>query len=211
VTTAAATPCPDDSALVVVDPQRLETGEPIARCAQIGNEQLDGAQALDAAGFAVTGTTRFGRSFVCRIDDRPSVDERLSYAGRNGYRETCSDTPPTGAYWSYWVAEPGACVWRFSSAGAMSHDVAAGAAEGWSFALDTTSGNAPAPRVGPCDVTPAAIPTTASTTTTASTDAPAGRVDPIVGIIVLVILMTVVLGAAARRRRRARPGESSHE
>jgi hypothetical protein len=197
--------------LVVVDLQQLDSAQPIARCAALDDSTTSGVQALESAGFAVSGTTRFGRSFVCRIDDRPAANEHLSYTDHQKYRETCVDTPPSGAYWSYWTAEPGSCEWRFSSSGAGSHDVPAGSAEGWSFALDTPPGSAPMPRSGPCDVAASAIPTTATSTTTASSDAPAGRIDPIVGIIVLVILVTVVLGAAARRRRRARPGESSHE
>lgn len=203
MTQRADTPCPQEAALVVVDLQQLASAEPIARCAPVDGASIDGAQALEAAGFAITGTTRFGRSFICRIDDRPSARERLDYHGRDGYRESCVGTPPPGAYWSYWSAEPGSCEWQFSSTGAASHEVTAGSAEAWSFALDTSPTNAPKPRVGPCDAVVTAVPSNASANAAADTSATTGRIDPLVGMLLLAVLVGGIIAAAVHRRRRA--------
>lgn len=139
--------CPGgDGVTVVVDFQQLG-GTPIVRCAP-GDEPRTGLEALQDAGFQVEGTQRWGDAFVCRVEARPAAAEELPVEGAEGYRESCVDTPPTGAYWSYWQAEDGG-AWSYSAEGAASQQAASGGFEGWSFALNETQGSAPAPGVAP--------------------------------------------------------------
>lgn len=208
--TTSSSPCGPGEALVVVDPQQLDDVAPLARCGTIERSSTNGVQTLEAAGFAVTGTTRFGRSFVCRIDDRPAASERLTFNGRDSYRETCTDTPPSGAYWSYWTAVPGSCTWQFSSTGAASRAVTAGGAEGWSYALDTAPAAAPQPRVGPCDAVRISTASSSAKTSTPASDTPAGRIDPVVGAALLLVLCAAAFTAAMRRRRRERAARDTH-
>lgn len=119
---------------VVVDFQELG-GQTIVRCA-VG-AQATGLAALKAAGIEVTGTNRWGESFVCRLEGKPGPD-----------REPCVDTPPTSAYWSYWHAPDGGS-WTYSQQGATYRTPPAGSFEGWSFSLDHDEDSAPAPRVAP--------------------------------------------------------------
>ncbi|MCU4746194.1 hypothetical protein [Streptomyces sp. G-5] len=119
----AGTPgfCPGSSGVsVVVDFQGLGGGR-IVRCAP--GPQADGLAALRNAGFEVGGTTRWGDAFICRINGRPGADS-----------ESCVDTPPATAYWSYWHA-PNGGAWTYSQRGATYRTPPEGSIEGWSFAL----------------------------------------------------------------------------
>lgn len=86
-----------------------------------------GLDALQGAGFAVTGTQRWGLAFVCRINGQPIAATEL-----------CVNTPPASAYWAYWHAAPGG-TWTYSTLGAASYNPAQGTVEGWRFG----SGEAP--------------------------------------------------------------------
>ena len=108
---------------------------------------FSGIDALRGAGFTVTGTQRYGLSFVCRIQGRPAAGEQLAIPGNPSYREQCVDTPPQTAFWSYWYA-PNGGSWTYSSAGALSHDAIPGGFEGWAFSLGR-AGNPAAPAVDP--------------------------------------------------------------
>jgi hypothetical protein len=134
---AAAQPgaCPDaDGVTVVVDFQELG-GSTIIRCA--AGPQSTGLAALKDAGISITGTTRWGEAFICRIEGRPGPDT-----------ESCIDTPPATAYWSYWHAVNGGS-WTYSQRGATARTPPPGSFEGWSFALDRGDTGAPPPRVAP--------------------------------------------------------------
>lgn len=131
--------CPDGSGVtVVVDFQSLG-GSTIVRCAH--GSQADGVAALRNAGVQVTGTNRWGTSFVCRLDGKPGPD-----------REPCVDTPPASAHWSYWHAEAGG-DWTSSNFGATNRTPPQGTFEGWSFFTGDTDGDVPSgslpPRVAP--------------------------------------------------------------
>ncbi|MCI3934644.1 hypothetical protein [Streptomyces sp. AN091965] len=119
---------------VVVDFRELG-GTTLVRCA-VGSQRT-GLAALKDAGIQVTGTNRWGESFVCRLEGRPNAD-----------REPCVDTPPAKAYWSYWHASNGG-RWTYSQYGATYRTPPKGSFEGWSFSLDRDQGEAPAPRVAP--------------------------------------------------------------
>ncbi|MFK0247840.1 ABC transporter substrate-binding protein [Amycolatopsis azurea] len=129
---------------VVVDFQKLG-GTTIVRC----NPQTTrgtGLDALKGAGFQIAGVQRWGESFICRVENRPSAAENIPIAGREKYRELCVDTPPAQAYWSYWHASNN-CVWDYSQWGVKNRDFIPGGFEGWSFSLNATAQSNPVPRI----------------------------------------------------------------
>ncbi|SFI57403.1 ABC transporter substrate-binding protein [Amycolatopsis regifaucium] len=137
--------CKDGTGVtVVVDFQQLG-GTTIVRCNPQPTRDT-GLDALKGAGFQIAGVQRWGESFVCRIENRPSATEQLPVAGREQYREMCVDTPPSGAYWSYWQASNN-CAWDYSQWGVKNRDFIPGGFEGWSFSLNATTANNPVPRI----------------------------------------------------------------
>ncbi len=119
---------------VVVDYQQLGRATQI-RCAH--GDQPTGLAALENAGFVVTGTKRWGKAFVCRINGLPTPA-----------REPCVNTPPASAYWSYWHA-PNGGHWVYSQQGATNRKPPLGSFEGWSFSLNHGPNDNPPPRVAP--------------------------------------------------------------
>ncbi|WP_374536649.1 hypothetical protein [Micromonospora aurantiaca (nom. illeg.)] len=103
---------------VVVDFAALGGGVQVA-CAP--GDPATGLAALQAAGFTVAGTARWGLAFVCRINGKPTAAT-----------EPCVNTPPATAYWSYWHASSGGS-WSYSTSGATGYNPAPGSVEGWSF------------------------------------------------------------------------------
>lgn len=76
-----------------------------------------------AAGLAVTGTSKYPIGFVCRIENFP--DET---------KEPCLDTPdPKLGSWAYFIAQPKASSWQYSTWGAATHKPTCGSAEAWVF------------------------------------------------------------------------------
>jgi hypothetical protein len=100
-----------------------------------------GLAALDTAGISWEGTRRFP-GFVCRIAGKPAPEA-----------ESCGNTPPATAYWSYWIAPRGG-PWCYSTIGAGNRTPPPGTVEGWSFALDRVAVDIPPPGYDP----PAPIP-----------------------------------------------------
>lgn len=145
----------DDGVTVVVDFQGLG-GETIVRCAP-GSQPRSGLDTLKAAGFQIDGVQRWGESFICRIEDRPSAAEELPLAGNEGYREACIDTPPSTGYWGYFHADDGG-DWVYSGAGGKNRTVVPGGFEGWSFALNTQGGQPMGPGISPVRPRPTTDP-----------------------------------------------------
>ncbi len=138
--------CRDDSGVtVVVDFGKLGGGV-VVRCAPRGSGT--GLDALKGAGFQIAGVQRWGESFICRIENRPSAKEKVPVAGNPDYRERCVDTPPASGYWSYWHASNGG-RWEYSQWGVKNRTVIPGGFEGWSFSLNASADANPAPRVAP--------------------------------------------------------------
>lgn len=162
--------CKDDSGVTVVVDMSALGGGVTVRCAADAGAGVSGLDALRSAGFAVTGTTRFGLSFVCRIQGRPTASEVLPIPGDDGYQERCVNTPPPTAFWGYWYA-PNRGGWTYSSSGAQAHETIPGGFEGWAFALGGSS--PPRPAVAP--VRPAASP---PATPPAPTTAPSPTSSP---------------------------------
>ncbi|WP_016697717.1 prenyltransferase/squalene oxidase repeat-containing protein [Actinoalloteichus spitiensis] len=158
---APATPgyCPDDDGVtVIVDFQELAATEPLVACAP--GPQETGLDALENAGFEVTGTDRWGTSFICRINGLPTPDT-----------EDCVDTPPAHAYWSYWHA-PNGGDWEYSSHGATFRAPPPGSFEGWSFALNRDVDDNPPPRLDPVRPVLVDEPTRTAPPTPTGTPAP---------------------------------------
>lgn len=162
--------CPDGRGVtVVVDLQALG-GSPLVRCYP-GTAPATGLEALKGAGFQVSGVRRWGEAFICRIEGRPSSTETLALTGNPSYRETCIDTPPALAYWSYWHAGNN-CRWQYSQWGVKNRTVTQGGFEGWSFSLNATATTNPVPRVAP------SRPGTAGRACGAPEAAPGGAATP---------------------------------
>jgi hypothetical protein len=120
-----------------------------------------GYNAMISAGFTPSGTEQEGPAFVCRIDDEPPPSQ-----------QSCVDTPPASASWSYWHADAGQNTWTYSSLGAMSYEPPPGSVDAWTFgAADPnvqppfTPSSVRANNQGP-PVTTTTNPTTTSTQST---------------------------------------------
>lgn len=129
---------------VVVDFQQLG-GTTIVRCDPQGTRGT-GLDALKGAGFQIAGVQRWGEAFICRVENRPSAVETVPVKGRSDYQESCVDTPPAAAYWSYWHAGNN-CPWTYSQWGVKNRDFIPGGFEGWSFSLNATADSNPVPRI----------------------------------------------------------------
>ena len=150
---AAEGACSDaEGVTVVVDFGPLGGGVTV-RCAP--GAQASGLAALAAAGFAVEQPVSTP-GFVCRIAGKPAPAD-----------ESCIDTPPVTAYWSYWHADRGGS-WQLSATGA-SRQPPQGSVDGWSFAKDAAAGSPPPPSVAPPPPETATAPTTTSTSTSTTT------------------------------------------
>lgn len=139
------------------------------RCA--GWPVSSGYDALERAGYTVTGTQQFP-GLLCRIDGLPADDP-------------CLRAPSPKAYWGYWHAERGGS-WTYSSEGAGTRPPPAGSVEGWAFGPDarpavappaplpppTTA--APSPSPAPPPTAAPAGPQAAVPPTTAAAEDPAG-------------------------------------
>ena len=166
--------CKDDTGVTVVVDFTELGGDIVVRCApgpvKPGYSGLD---ALQGAGFGVSGTQRWGLAFVCRIQGRPSADESLSTDGNPDYHERCVDTPPSSAYWGYWYARNGG-AWSYSNAGPKNRDAIKGGFEGWSFSLNHSAGSNPPPGVAPNRP----VSTTPSSPSTSGPSSPGSTTGP---------------------------------
>jgi hypothetical protein len=151
----------------VVDFQELGGGI-VVRCASgpvvPGYSGLD---ALEDAGFTPEGVRQYGLAFICRIAGKPAADQTLPIKGDPNYQESCNQTPPPSAFWSYWYA-PNGGDWTYSQVAAINRDVIRGGFEGWSFSLNHAPGDAPQPGIAP-KRPPKTPPTTPPTTPPATT------------------------------------------
>jgi hypothetical protein len=125
-----------------------------------------GYNAMISAGFTPAGDDSDGPAFVCRIDDEPPPSQ-----------ETCVDTPPASASWSYWHADAGQNVWTYSLQGAMSYEPPPGSVDAWTFGASDPNVKPPfspssvrADNPGPpVTTTTSSSPTTTEGTTTSTT------------------------------------------
>ncbi|WDZ82735.1 hypothetical protein PVK37_19925 [Micromonospora cathayae] len=123
---AHAAACVGTSGVTVVVDFTALGGTVQVACAP--GDPATGLAALQGAGFTVTGTSRWGLAFVCRINGQPTAAT-----------EPCVNTPPVTAYWSYWHAPSGG-AWSYSTSGASSYNPAPGSVEGWAFGAGAPPG-----------------------------------------------------------------------
>jgi len=84
--------------------------------------------ALIAEGFTTVGDAHDGSAFVCRI-----TEPGTGIAEPSAMEDTCATTPPSTAYWSFWIANPGQGAWSVSPLGVMSLVPQPGSVEYWNF------------------------------------------------------------------------------
>lgn len=160
---------------VVVDYRDLGGGIQV-RCAPDAQSGDTGLTVLARAGFTTEGTLRDGPGFVCRINNSPSIEQTIPISGNEDYRETCVNTAPNEAHWTYWHA-PNGGPWTYSQAGSANREVLIGGYEGWSFSLNRSREAPPPPRATPSHTL--ALPTpTPSTTTPPTVPTPATTTNP---------------------------------
>jgi hypothetical protein len=145
---AAATPgCTDTSGVtVVVDfshwPTGPQGGAVIDSCETTtgattqtvaGKEESTGTalDALENAGFDVTGTSQYGDAFMCRIGYGSNADNE------EPENDPCTSTPPSSAYWAYYWADACTNSWTYSEAGPEGRDPDIGGVEYWTFGSDS--------------------------------------------------------------------------
>lgn len=114
-------------------------GGPVVRGCDTSRPKT-GAQLLTNAGFRMTGTQHDGPAFVCRIGNA-AYDSGTRYP--TAADDPCVLTPPATAYWSYWIAAPGANRWTYSNWGAYApqSEPEAGGVELWIFGGTRTEGS----------------------------------------------------------------------
>jgi hypothetical protein len=119
-TAGRAGPCRGKTGVTVAVDMRAFGKGLLVRCNP--GKPSNGIQALQGAGFKVTGTKQSGLSFVCRINGLPTRA-----------KDKCITTPPASAYWAYYHASRTAKRWSYASSGPLSTHPAQGSVEGWAF------------------------------------------------------------------------------
>ncbi len=108
-----------------------------------------GMNLLHNAGFTTAGTVHDGPGFICRIGTG-------TFATGTQYptpaTEPCTTTPQATAYWSYWIAEPGATGWTYSRFGADGQRPKAGEVEAWVYGATDLGGAGGGPKFTPDEV-----------------------------------------------------------
>ncbi len=141
-----------DTVTVAVDFGSLGGGL-LVRCASGLTAASRGTDALAAAGISWTPVTN-QPGFACRISGRPAADETFARPADQNYRESCVNTPPADAYWSYWKSG-GDGSWEYSSTGPTSGRVRLGGFEGWVFSAGGQNPPRVSPVPAPCTCSPA--------------------------------------------------------
>jgi hypothetical protein len=126
-----AGPCPGKTGVTVaVDMRAFGKGLQV-RCNP--GKPANGIQALQGAGFTVTGTSQYALAFVCRINGLPTAA-----------KQKCVSTPPVTAYWAYYHGTRTATKWTYNSSGPLSSHPAQGSVEGWAFGASAKPSKTPA-------------------------------------------------------------------
>ncbi|HLI61731.1 MAG TPA: hypothetical protein VKV21_18895 [Solirubrobacteraceae bacterium] len=110
-------------------------GGPIVRGCGVGART--GYALLHAAGFTTAGDAHDGPGIVCRIGDA-AFRHGTQYPTPS--QESCVQTPPTTAYWAFWLARPGSNHWSYSPLGAMGDVPRPGEVELWIFGATNVAG-----------------------------------------------------------------------
>ncbi|KRC62363.1 hypothetical protein ASE14_00490 [Agromyces sp. Root81] len=112
-TAAAASDC--DGVGVVVDFGTLD-GEGVSACVDATSD-IAASSALDEAGVSTEGSVEWGDQIVCRVNERPAVDETVEVEGEASFVESCQSMPPAYAYWALWVKPAADAEWEYAQEG----------------------------------------------------------------------------------------------
>lgn len=140
--TTSVTPLTGDCDGVAVVVNYSGEATNLASCVSLSSNQLLAKEALLAAGVEVEGTTTYGDQVVCRVNGIPSATEPIEVEGNEPHLETCSDMPPSFAYWALWIKKSGEKEWEYASEGISSLQLNRGDSVGLAFSL---GGLAPTP------------------------------------------------------------------
>jgi hypothetical protein len=110
-------------------------GGPLVR--GCGVNSPSGYALLHAAGFTTAGDAHDGPALTCRIGNEV-FQHGTQYP--TPAQDPCILTPPTTAYWSYWLAPAGQNHWTYSERGAISDEPKPGEVELWTFGGTNTGG-----------------------------------------------------------------------
>ncbi|MDT4996899.1 MAG: hypothetical protein QOD45_967 [Pseudonocardiales bacterium] len=149
---------------------------PIAR--GCGLHPASGLALLTGAGFTTAGDQRDGPSFVCRIG-HPAVDNGRQYP--TPAQDPCVVTPPSAAYWTYWLAAAGSNSWRFSTLGASSYRPKQGEVDAWVYGGTPVGSSGQRPTFTPNPARTGLPVAGAPVTTSASAAAGSSAATPEVG------------------------------
>jgi MYXO-CTERM domain-containing protein len=211
---AAAAPlkdCTSTSGTVVAVNYGHWGGPVVVGC---GVKQSSGYNLLHAAGFTTAGDLHDGPAFICRLGDR-AFRHGTQYPDPS--QDACVVTPPSSAYWSYWLALAGQNRWSYSQLGAMADAPKPGEVELWTFGGTNIAGTRGSglPTLTPNQVrvfvstrdsadnpsVSTGRPRMIAAQLTSVSDASGSPVPTIVGICVGVLLAGAALVTVRRRRR----------
>jgi hypothetical protein len=151
--------CSTTSGVVIVVDFSAFSGAINRQCDPDITSSTTAYSAMNTEGFATQGDSHDGDAFVCRINDLPSPAQ-----------DPCVNTPPTSAYWAFWIAGPGQTSWSVSPLGAMSLAPRPGSTELWAFG----SGSTPSFPPSAVAATDPVVPTTAPPPVTTAPAPPGG-------------------------------------
>lgn len=86
---------------VVVDFQSLKS-EKTSQCVKVTGK-TDAMTVLNAAGYAISGTDKYGLQIICRVNGLPDATHAIKSDKHKGYVEKCADMPAEFAYWALLV------------------------------------------------------------------------------------------------------------
>lgn len=133
--TTSVTPLTGDCDGVAVVVNYSGEATNLASCVSLSSNQVIAKEALLAAGVEVEGTTTYGDQVVCRVNGIPSATEPIEVEGNEPHLETCSDMPPSFAYWALWIKKSGENEWEYASEGISSLQLNRGDSVGLAFSL----------------------------------------------------------------------------
>lgn len=66
-------------------------------------QSMTALEVMTAAGVQITPSQKYGDAIVCRVNNLPAVDQKLSIPNDDSYTETCEEFGPVSASWSIWL------------------------------------------------------------------------------------------------------------
>jgi hypothetical protein len=111
----------------------------------------NGYALLHRAGFTTSGDEHDGAGFICRLGNN-SFDHGTQYP--TAANQSCTNTPSASAYWSYWIALPGANTWTYSTLGAETDVPKPGEVQYWTFGATNLGGSSGSgvPKIAPAQL-----------------------------------------------------------